>query len=635
MRISAKHRRFVLSSLLIICSCYAPAQESPDLPCIDISRINYAQAISRQASSAFIDKGESFRELLPSLSFKKGMFHSSFVPGNYVTRKAIIRFKACNSSDTSISVWFFPGFFYNSIDVYQQQQGNLKPVAPVVPTINDNLGYRLITVPAQDSIVFFAELGFVRTHINSMRPRLIHVQRIGSYIKDIQEDHRINNMITFLFSGLLLMMILFSIANYLQGGNKEFLYYAGYAFFVGGMLFTKALYDLRPNATGYFLEGYLDYVMQGIGIIFYMYFMQKFLVTKQNHPFLFKLYNIGIILSFISIIAFSYFHFFTEDFSTEYGIENITKLLLLVMTIIFLIYSLTRWKDKLLRYLFWGNLCLFIFSLISLMLLLIKSVIDLPGVWNTALFYYELGLFLELVFFFAGLNHKNKRVIIEQTKERERLRTENQMKEYEKELAVYKAQQEERQRISADMHDELGAGMTAIRLMSEIARNKMKESTPVEIERISQSADEVLNKMNAIIWSMNSGNDSLDNMISYIRSYALEYFENTPIDCSISTPDHIDDREITGDKRRNIFLCVKETLNNALKHSGASSIHIKFLINDHLKIVIRDNGVGIDKQKLRQFGNGLKNIARRMESIGGSYQIENEKGTVTTLSLPL
>ena len=110
-------------------------------------------------------------------------------------------------------------------------------------------------------------------------------------------------MITFLFSGLLLMMILFSIANYLQGGNKEFLYYAGYAFFVGGMLFTKALYDLRPNATGYFLEGYLDYVMQGIGIIFYMYFMQKFLVTKQNHPFLFKLYNIGIILSFISIIA--------------------------------------------------------------------------------------------------------------------------------------------------------------------------------------------------------------------------------------------------------------------------------------------------------------------------------------------
>ena len=209
------------------------------------------------------------------------------------------------------------------------------------------------------------------------------------------------------------------------------------------------------------------------------------------------------------------------------------------------------------------------------------------------------------------------------------------MKEYEKELAVYKAQQEERQRISADMHDELGAGMTAIRLMSEIARNKMKESTPVEIERISHSADEVLNKMNAIIWSMNSGNDTLDNLVSYIRSYALEYFESTQVDCRVNTPPNIEALEITGDKRRNIFLCVKETLNNALKHANASLITIDFNINHELQIKITDNGVGIDLQKLRQFGNGLKNISRRMQSIGGSYHIENNNGTITTLTLPL
>ena len=81
--------------------------------------------------------------------------------------------------------------------------------------------------------------------------------------------------------------------------------------------------------------------------------------------------------------------------------------------------------------------------------------------------------------------------------------------------------------------------MTAIRLMSEIARNKMKENTPVEIEKISTSADDVLNKMNAIIWSMNSGNDTVDNLVSYIRSYALEYFESTPIHCKVNTPDNI------------------------------------------------------------------------------------------------
>jgi signal transduction histidine kinase len=260
---------------------------------------------------------------------------------------------------------------------------------------------------------------------------------------------------------------------------------------------------------------------------------------------------------------------------------------------------------------------------------------QLPGIFQSSLFYYETGLFLELVFFLMALNYKNRRQLIAHARETERLKAENQMKEYEKELAVFKAQQQERERISADMHDELGSGMTAIRLMSEIARNKMKEDTPVEIERISQSADEVLNKMNAIIWSMNSGNDTMDNLVSYIRSYALEYFENTPVQCRVNTPEKIEPKELTGDKRRNIFLCIKETLNNTLKHSKAKAVQIDFSIDKNLLIKIADNGIGIDLQNLRQFGNGLKNIARRMESIEGTYRIENDHGTVTTLTLPL
>jgi signal transduction histidine kinase len=320
----------------------------------------------------------------------------------------------------------------------------------------------------------------------------------------------------------------------------------------------------------------------------------------------------------------------------EYLIENVTKVVLLLMVIVFLIYSVRHWDDKLLRYVFWGNFCLFIFSLISQLSAFMQDILNsLPGIFSSSVFYYELGLFLELVFFLAGLNHKNRKQLIIETKERENLKAQNLLKEYEKEIAVYKAQQEERERISADMHDELGSGMTAIRLMSEIARNKMKENTPVEIEKISRSANDVLNKMNAIIWSMNSGNDTLDNLISYIRSYALEYFDGTTIDCKVNTPQNIPVMELTGDKRRNIFLCIKETLNNALKHSNASLIIIDIEINHQLKVTIADNGPGIDLQNIRQFGNGLKNIGRRMESIGGTFKIENNKGTVTTLELPM
>jgi signal transduction histidine kinase len=338
----------------------------------------------------------------------------------------------------------------------------------------------------------------------------------------------------------------------------------------------------------------------------------------------------------VAIVSYTGFHYFSNDYSAENLVENVTKLSLLLMIVIFLVYSLRQWKDKLLRYLFWGNLCLFIFALISQMAVFLGPLFKtLPGVFSSSVVYYEIGLLLELVFFLAGLNHKNRRQLIAQTKERETLKAQNLLKEYEKEIAVYKAQQEERERISADMHDELGAGMTAIRLMSEIARNKMKENTPVEIERISQSANDVLNKMNAIIWSMNIGNDTVDNLISYIRSYALEYFDNTPVQCKVNTPDNIPEKELTGDKRRNVFLCIKETLNNVLKHSGASQVTVDIATNHQLRIRITDNGKGIDLQNIRQFGNGLKNIGRRMESIGGLFRIENNNGTVTTLELPL
>jgi signal transduction histidine kinase len=290
----------------------------------------------------------------------------------------------------------------------------------------------------------------------------------------------------------------------------------------------------------------------------------------------------------------------------------------------------------LLRYLFWGNLLYFFFAVSSQFLILLgHAPSQLPVIFTSALFYYELGLFLELVFFLAGLSYKNRRQIIEQTKERERLKMENERKEFEKQMAIITAQQEERNRISADMHDELGSGMTAIRLMSEIAKNKMKENTPVEIERISRSADDILNKMNAIIWSMNSKNDSLGNLISYIRAYATEYLEGTPVKCTVNVPDIIPEQELSGDKRRNIFLCVKETLNNMLKHSRANTLTIDIIANGMLKIKIHDDGIGIDMQNIRQFGNGLQNINRRMKSIGGDFKIENNNGTESVLTLPL
>jgi signal transduction histidine kinase len=614
----------------------ARSQENAFPPAVELDKIRLVLELRPFVSVSFTGKDTDPRKVYSNLTFSKGIRFTGPVPDKYVVKKALLRFSAVNHADTSITVYFFPGFYYPFVKLYRDDHGVLQPLPEIVPSNSQRMSYRGFTVPPHDSMTVIVELHFLKTYSNKIRPRLVHPDFLDAFIFSIRSTNSESDLATYIFCGLLLMMILYSLAHFLQGGHREFLYYSLYAFLLGSMLFTKAIFNYRSDSINFFLEEYLDFILQCLGIICYMFFMQRFLVTKENYRFLQRLYQSGILMLFFSIVIYTWFHYATDNFPLENLTENLTKILLLGMVIGFLAFSVRHWKDHSLRYLFWGNLLFLLFSIFSLALILIPHLFNLGGLAGNSLLYYEAGLFFELVFFMAALNNKNRSRIVEETREREYLRSQNLVKEYEKEMAVYKAQQEERERISADMHDELGSGITAIRLMSEIARNKMKEDTPVELHKISHSANDVLNKMNAIIWSMNASNDSVDNLLLYIRTYAVEYFENTPVTCQVESPDKVASHEITGEKRRNIFLSVKESLNNILKHAAATKVNINIIANGELVIIITDDGKGIDLDKLRYFGNGLKNMARRMENIGGSYQIENTGGgSKTTLRLPL
>lgn len=633
------NRLMISTGWLYFLLLLSPALRSQDtIPgsYVDISKVILEEKIHDKVRSAFTDKKGEAAVILPSLPFKPGTQYKGPLPNGRVTSRIFLKFNLYNSADSVSRAYFCPGFYFNRVRLFELLNDEVRPLPDSAPPVMERASFRLVSLAPQDSMTVIAELSAIKTYNNMLRPRLIGTGHVPAFLEQLNSNYYQSNQITYLFCGLLLMMILFSLTNFFQGGNKEFLYYSGYALFLGGLLFLQTIYHLNATPFGFFLEGYLDFILQAGGIIFYMLFMKKFLDTDNRHPFLSRLYTTGISILVVSMILFSLLHYFSNNYTLEYLTETLTKVLLLTLILVYLVYSARNWDEKLLRYLFWGNLFLFIFAALSqLGIVFDQQFRKLPGLLSSSVLYYEIGLFLELTLFLAGLNYKNRRNIISQTKEKETLKAQNLLKEYEKELAVYKAQQEERQRISTDMHDELGAGMTAIRLMSEIARNKMKENTPVEIERISHSADDVLNKMNAIIWSMNSGNDTLDNLVSYIRSYAIEYFDGTPVACKVRVPEQVPEKELSGDKRRNIFLSVKETLNNILKHSGGTEAIIEITTGTSLHILISDNGKGIDLDNLRQFGNGLKNMARRMEGIGGTYRIENQGGTVTTLDLPL
>ena len=179
---------------------------------------------------------------------------------------------------------------------------------------------------------------------------------------------------------------------------------------------------------------------------------------------------------------------------------------------------------------------------------------------------------------------------------------------------------------------QVGAGMTSIRLYSELAKGKVGENVVPEIDKISSSADELLNKMNAIIWSMSSQNDSLGNMVGYIRSYATDYLENTGIEHNIVIPESLPAIEVNGSIRRNVFLVIKEALQNIIKHSGAKKVDIVMKKErEGLSLTIHDDGKGINFDNIRPYSNGLNNMRKRMQDLDIEFSIENNNGTIIRL----
>jgi signal transduction histidine kinase len=433
----------------------------------------------------------------------------------------------------------------------------------------------------------------------------------------------------FLLSGILFLMIIFIIVNYTFTGKKEFLYYLAYSVC---MFLLVLFYALLGNSWGSFtsfFNGYLDLFLLIVGNVFYLAFTRHFLNTKASYTLLDKIFKIEEWFLLFSILVFTFIHYFTEWYRTEAAIENIMKIVVLATGILFIVIAFKQ-KQRLIIYLALGSAFAVFFSLISLYLILFK--VPVYGIFSAALLYHDIGLVFALSFFLLGLTYKNRRELIERTQEQEALKLDVEKKVLENQIAIIKAQQEERNRISADMHDDLGAGMTTIRLYSELAKSRIKDQSIPEIEKISSSANELLNKMNAIIWSMSSSNDSLGNMVAYIRSYSLEYFENTGVNCRIHLPEDIPSLVVSGEIRRNVFLVVKESLNNILKHAKATEVTITLeRVADGLKLYIHDNGTGIDFEKLRQFGNGLKNMKKRMDDININFTIENKDGTLITL----
>ncbi|HEU6447542.1 MAG TPA: two-component regulator propeller domain-containing protein [Verrucomicrobiae bacterium] len=202
------------------------------------------------------------------------------------------------------------------------------------------------------------------------------------------------------------------------------------------------------------------------------------------------------------------------------------------------------------------------------------------------------------------------------------------------------ALERERARIARDLHDQLGANLTQVALLGEMA--EADKDFPDEIEshakQISQTARETTHALDEIVWAINPSNDTLEGLASYACKYAQEYLALANIRYRVDVPAQLPARPIPPEVRHNVFLAFKEAVNNVVKHSEATETRIRLFVRPREFIFeIEDNGKGISSLKGKEHRSGLRNMRKRMEDIQGQFEIAagKENGTIIKLTVPI
>ena len=203
-------------------------------------------------------------------------------------------------------------------------------------------------------------------------------------------------------------------------------------------------------------------------------------------------------------------------------------------------------------------------------------------------------------------------------------------KELEVEKQILLQLDEERRRISRDVHDDLGSSISGIKLLSEIIYKKTKdEELKKEHKRLLSMQLETTQKIRDIIWVLNNDNNSIESLAWYCHNYAESMLKSFSINLNSYIDDNLPAINIDNENRKSFFLCVKEAINNILKHSKGDNVSLTIsFINNEFKICLEDNGKGVEKSFRGDQCFGLKNMKKRMDLINGDFNLEGrENGT--------
>jgi signal transduction histidine kinase/ligand-binding sensor domain-containing protein len=193
----------------------------------------------------------------------------------------------------------------------------------------------------------------------------------------------------------------------------------------------------------------------------------------------------------------------------------------------------------------------------------------------------------------------------------------------------------ERTRIARDLHDDLGGSLTQVALMLERSQRKAgaEGHWNGEAGKCTAIVRQVVKSVDEIIWAINPRSDTLQFVVDYLSQYGVDFLHTAGIRCRVELPERLPERNVTPEARHNLFLALKETLNNVARHAQATEVRLHITANEEeIGITVVDNGRGFAGVPDNPSSDGLRNMRRRMEDMGGQFQFQSAPGAGTRVS---
>lgn len=443
---------------------------------------------------------------------------------------------------------------------------------------------------------------------------LLFPMRVAPLKVYFEENHP-KDLLQGIYLGIMLVMAIFNFFIFFTVRTKVYLYYVIYVLsFACFFAYNKGISHefLWPNAVWF---NRFTPIFISMGISFGLLFANSFLDAEKYLPISEKITKVLISL----VVIFLLFHWIGFG-PISITLLNLVAFVIVMYVLVMATYIWMQGSEEALFFLGAWSILL-ISALIFIMQL--SNVLPSDNFTRNAL---QVGSALEVVLLSFALAYRINR----DRKEKDQFQGEV--------IRQLKANEQMRNRIARDLHDDIGSTLSSIGILSQVVEYQIEtnpESVKGLIRRISESSQKVQRSLSDIVWTTKQIEESLDSVIVKMKEFTAEILEPKNIEYTFNVSD-LSAINFSPLKQYNIYLIFKEALNNSVKYAQATEVEIAInSVNDVFSIMIKDNGIGFDEASVKQ-GNGLNNMTQRASAMNGSIKIftKPQNGTRIELKVP-